>query len=67
MGGYERYLQITLWGFPRKEAREKNEEKKTLERELFDPRKQSSANRLAGSIAAELRIGETLPSSGDLQ
>lgn len=66
MGGYERYLQTTQWGFPRKEER-KNEEKKTLEREQFEPRKQSSANRLAGSIAAELRIGETLPSSGVLQ
>lgn len=67
MGGYERYLQITPWGFPRKEARKKIKKKKTLEREQFEPRKQSSANRLAGSIAAELRIGETLPSSGDLQ
>lgn len=56
-----------LRGASLERRREKMNKKKTLEREQFEPRKQSSANRLAGSIAAELRIGETLPSSGDLK
>lgn len=56
-----------LSGASLERKREKMKKKKTLEREQFEPRKQSSANRLAGSIAAELRIGETLPSSGVLQ